>query len=193
MNYDDYKNVRDNAWLTILKTGVNSLPIDLFKVCRGLGIHLCSYEYGERQYFKQIRHDNEIAFSTLIANEWFIFYNADAYPYNRIRFAVGHEIGHIVCKHHYRADFGSNKRYEEMADRFSIRLLTPAIVLHDCHVINPNGIMLLCDITYTSAEIRAKRINELEKQNRYGTSKLEKRLRKQFKNFVQLYEETKGL
>ena len=189
MDYISYQNVRDESWKTLLKTGVNSLPIDLHSVCFNLGIHLYTYDYGAEKYFSHIKNRKDLAFTIKISDEWCIFYNPNIYPYSRVRFAIAHEVGHIINKHHYRHDFfTSNLKYEHQAKKFAIRLLAPAIVLHECNMLDPDKISLHCDISYRAAEIRSKRIKQVENENKFNISKLEENVGKQFRPYIDRYK-----
>ncbi len=101
-----------------------------------------------------------------------------------------HEVGHIVMKH-----IQDKPEYEYEAERFAIDVLAPACVLWGLDIHEPEDIARLCNISITSARIRAERMallykREQEFMQKYGRScflqsPLEKKVYKQFQKFIE--------
>ena len=70
------------------------------------------------------------------------------------------------------------------ANVFARDLLMPATVLATLDIHTPEEIMELCHISRQSAEIRAKRLEELYKRNMFNNHPLEMQVREQFDDFI---------
>lgn len=194
MELENYKNIRDYVWKTLIGGKVKSLPVDLFELCRNLSrkpkvkINLYNYTYGfNMDLITPQMVKGKVAFTTKIFNEVYIFYNDNIYPNARVRYAIAHEIGHLVLKHNYKKSMMTVKEREAEANKFAILLLAPAIVLHCCNAIKTNDIMMICDISYSAAKIRAKSMATYEKLNKYDTLALEREVHKAFQEFIDDY------
>lgn len=101
-----------------------------------------------------------------------------------------HEVGHIIMKH-----IQGNPEYEYEAERFAIDVLAPSCVLWGLNIHDPEEIARLCNISLTSAQIRAERMELLYKREqeflrKYGRScflqsPLEQKVYKQFQKFIE--------
>ena len=106
------------------------------------------------------------------------------------RYTIAHEIGHILIGK-------DSSEYE--AERFAIGILAPACVLWGLDIHEPEDISRLCNISITSAKIRAERMKLLYKREqeflqKYGRScflqlPLEQKVYKQFQDFIGKYKE----
>lgn len=67
---------------------------------------------------------------------------------------------------------------------FAIRLLAPACVLWGINAVLPNEISKICNISMTSARIRAERLDLLVKRNKFLVSELEEQVYTQFDDFI---------
>ena len=105
------------------------------------------------------------------------------------RYTIAHEIGHILL--------GKDiSEYE--AERFAIGILAPSCVLWALDMHEPEDIAKLCNISITSARIRAERMVLLYKREQefLGTrvhscflqSPLERKVYEQFKPFIDEYK-----
>ena len=171
-NYKQYKKARNAAWRTLIACGVDTLPVDLRKICGQLGQasdgFTVVYEGGPR-----------------------IFYN-DAAPIGRQRFTVAHEIGHVVLGHFNAGRFAIWRRRapdpdaaETQANQFAARLLAPACVLHALDAETPEEIAQLCGMSITAAGHRAGRLAQLRGRDRFLIHPLERRVLRQFTPFIQ--------
>ena len=93
-------------------------------------------------------------------------------------------LGHfIIDKISYRT-FGKRTEEEQVADMFAARLLAPACILHEIGILTPERIKEICNISITAATIRAERMVELEKRNKFYLNPLELKVRNQFEKFI---------
>ena len=190
MEKENYNNLRDYAWKVLSKAKINSLPVNLYQVCDMYNIELKTFKEGS-EIVDILHRENDIAFTFYIASKAYIFFDDSIYPYSKVRFAVAHELGHIISKHNFKHDFEMNREYETQANYFAIRLLAPAIVLHECGILTTEDIMLECDISYSSASIRSKEMKKLETRGNYLISPLEKEVKKHFKNYINHHNKSK--
>ncbi len=209
--YSDYKKARDKAWDIIIKYNISSLPVDVFGLCGQMDIRVLSYTEGKpviKAYALTEHTKGNDGFTTIINGHYVIFYDDTVIPPNRIRFTIGHELGHIVLGHLLsdniscrnsitvwnRGEIKEPNPAENVANIFSSRLLSPACVLWALNIHTADEISRLCGLSKTASEIRAKRMQVLytrelewkEKYNKscFGISPMERACLKQFEHFI---------
>lgn len=106
------------------------------------------------------------------------FYNADSIK-ERQRYSIMHELGHYLLGH---SDYSEENEYQ--AERFAIDVLAPACVLWGLNLHSAEDIARVCNISITSARIRADRMEVLYKRNMFLSHPLERQVFNQFKNFI---------
>lgn len=118
------------AWDVLLKCGICELPVDLQKVCKGLGIGLFSYSQGYRiiQKFGLVQYAiGADGFLFQIDDFAIAFYNQQQSK-GRRNFTIAHEIGHFALGHAntdgaVRREPGSKNDSDEIeANSFAARL-----------------------------------------------------------------------
>ena len=175
-----YNLVRDSVWRTLIRAKTNSLPVNLFDICRSLNIKLVSFEENIK-LVKQLEKEDEEAFVFKgIDRDFYIFYNDNIIPYGRLRFNVAHEIAHVVLKHTSFPFYEENSDFEIEANTFASKLLAPAIVLHYCDTTTAEDIAVLCEMSFKAAK-------KIEPLNKFGTSRLERMVYNNFLNFIKNY------
>lgn len=145
--------------------------INLERLCAKNGWNLISYPNEYMGLLKSISNDG---FSIKWGNEYFIFYNPElkADCYERYRFTVAHEIGHIYLFHHiYVNDFlfmsNSGKALWEMhADTFAQNILMPLKYKTFYKNNNLSVIMNKFAVSKAMASTRINKIYEDEMFNR---------------------------
>ena len=181
MNYNSYKNARDASWYFLIKNEISELPVNISPILNSLNITVRkdvagNLSSGERGY--SVFENN---FYQIVVPEC---------PVPQKRYTIMHEVGHIVMKH-----IQDKPEYEYEAERFAIDVLAPACVLWGLDIHEPEDIAKLCNISITSAKIRAERIKLLYKREqeflqKYGRScflqsPLEQKVYKQFQRFIE--------
>lgn len=196
MLYDRYQAARDAAWRTLLKFEVHSLPVDVEDIAGKLGIEILARPEG-----REGASLPRAAAITLRKSGRFQVLMQKGLSYSRYRFALAHELGHIILQHPMQrlpdgaltfvglANAGDMlpEHLEESdtdADMFAIRLLAPACVLHSLHMHSREGIAALCGLPEGAAAMRAERMALLDYRNAYGIHPLEKQVQKQFLPFI---------
>ena len=124
-----------------------------------------------------------------------VFINDKIHNRNRRRFTLAHELGHALLDHsldeiHYRnSEIDSQTDAQEVeANVFARDILMPATVLAALDIHTPEEIMELCHVSRQSAEIRAKRLQELYQRNKFNRHPLERKVREQFDDFIRNYQ-----
>lgn len=208
MKYDNYKASRDAGWEVLLKYKIDFLPVKISEICRKENIIVRSYEKAY-PLIKSLGFEKNIinndGFSTIVRGEKYIFYN-DNCVVGRQRFTVGHELGHFVMGHVQEgtATYRNKEpnRYdsliEQEANIIASRILAPACVLWGIGVKTPEQIQEICGISKQAAIWRMYRLEKLYAREEvflktYGhscflQSKLEKKVYKQFKDFIKFYK-----
>lgn len=213
-SYKAYKIPRDMAWTVLFKYQIDTLPIDIRSLCNQIGIVLHSYASGKNliaQYRLQPFTSLD-GFSTMLKNNYVVFYNQDVRPVGRIRFTVCHEIYHIIigdvrkntvacrdfvtCWNH--VERLPTNPVERAANIFASRLLAPACVLHALGLRKADEIANLCGLSHTAASIRAQRMETLYRREQqflqqigrscFGQSPKERLVLQQFDAFIQKYK-----
>ena len=110
----------------------------------------------------------------------FILYNS-ALTKQRIRFAVAHEIGHIIMQHSLR----HISNYEQEANMFAARLLMPMAIIKELNIQSPEELAQTFEVSLQSATYRFERYQMLVERNKFYTSPLEQKV-------LNKYKQTKG-
>lgn len=179
MDYRKYQASRNLAWEVLLREGVCRLPVSTSKLCRSMGIHLRYGETGE----------GNDGYSTILGDAMYIVIR-EGMNLGRTRFTVAHELGHILLGHVgtytlvNREPSASDSPIEREANVFASRLLAPACVLWGCGATTAGDIAELCGISQRAAEIRAARMVELIRRDKFLSSPLERQVYKQFLPFI---------
>lgn len=68
---------------------------------------------------------------------------------------------------------------------FAARVLAPACVLWGLGLHTPEEIASACNISFSAAQVRAKRMDELYRRQKFLTSPLEKQLFERFFDYIE--------
>lgn len=194
MSYTDYKNARDAAWEILLACRIEELPVDLNKIVRHLGVRVYSYSRS-----RKLLEDTGLAevagrvsgLTFYIRDQPVILYNELEMP-QRIRFTIGHELGHIVLGHVQPGGHTRQNRdpqpgddpVEQAANRFAADLLAPACVLWGLDLHRAEDISQACKISIQAARFRAERMEILYQRNKFLLHPLERAVYQQFEQYI---------
>lgn len=194
MNYEIYKKSRDAAWEILLACGVDALPVDLNTVARHLGVRVYSYSRS-----RKLIEDTALAevaervsgLTFYIRDQPVILYN-DAESPQRVRFTIGHELGHIVLGHVRPGEYTRQNRdpqpgddpVEQAANRFAADLMAPACVLWGLDLHRAEDIAQVCRISIQAARFRAERMEILYQRNKFLLHPLERAVYQKFEPFL---------
>ncbi|MBQ8140601.1 MAG: ImmA/IrrE family metallo-endopeptidase [Clostridia bacterium] len=189
MYYGAYKDIRNSAWKCLIDFNIGSLPVDILKITRFAKIRVI------RNSSVNELMPGENGKSYFDGSKWIIIYN-DENPTSVSRFTIAHELGHIFLGHELKRvkylnanEFRSKPRAEQEADMFAERLLCPACVLWELNLYSPEDIADICRVPQSVANVRASRMQELYKRNKFLSSPLEKEL---YINFFEYLSGQKG-
>ena len=193
--YEHYKKARNRSWEVLVECGVDRLPVDLWKIAAHYDLRI--YPYSKAALVQLWREDvcTGDGFIVAIGDRKEIFINDKIHNKNRRRFTVAHELGHGILNHdisriHYRnSEIDSQTDMQELeANVFARDILMPATVLAALDIHTPEEIMALCEVSRQSAEIRAGRMEELYRRNKFNSHPLERKVRAQFDDFIRNYQ-----
>lgn len=193
--YEHYKKARDMSWKALLDSGINSLPVDLWKIAEHFNLRMHSYSKSiiAQLFREEVLHGD--GFIVSIGDQKEIFINDKIYHRPRRRFTMAHELGHGILNHdiskvHYRNNENDSQTdmQELEANVFARDILMPATVLSALDIHTPEEIMKLCDVSRRSAEIRAERMEELYRRNMFNSHPAEKKVRELFDDFIRNYQ-----
>lgn len=176
LNYEIYKNSRDASWKFLIEHKVKSLPVDLKTIVSEMDIKVKKDIDGILQRHERGKLIKDDGKATIIIREADIYQN---------RYTIMHEIGHIVLEHMENTE---NESDEYNAERFAIDVLAPACVIWGLDIHSAEDIQKLCQISITSARIRAERMEVLYKRNMFLSHPLERKVFNQFKEFIRKYK-----
>ena len=188
--YEIYKKARDLSWEILLKADITSLPVDLSKVLKAVDVKAILYcdAFFDADSPKLRGSDG---FVTKIGDKKTIYLNESKGTIQRRRFTLAHELGHIVLDHPINPIIYRNSEVDEnqspteiQANIFARDLLMPAGVLAALHVTTVDEIIQICNVSYTSAQIRLERLTELYKRNKFGAHPLERQVISRFSDFI---------
>ncbi|MDE5771281.1 MAG: ImmA/IrrE family metallo-endopeptidase [Ruminococcus sp.] len=176
--YNIYKGARDSSWRFLIDHKVDSLPIDLNKICENMGINL--------------RIDRgvltcERGVTITDGSATYIVLKRDTIP--AMRYTTAHELGHIVLGHTLKngkigRTFIMDDEQEYQAERFAIDILAPACVLWGLNLHTAKDISKVCNISERAAQIRAERMEILYRRNMFLSHPLERQVFQQFRPFM---------
>ena len=169
MSYENYKRARNASWECLINCSIDKLPTDLSQICHHYGIRIIK--------------NSDLTINKLTADEkgkvvkidnrcYIVVRDTDAIPIQR--YTIAHELGHILIE--------QASEYE--AERFAIGILAPACVLWGLKIKSPEEISERCNISIKAAKIRAQRMQDLYKRNKFLTEPIERKLYKQFEPFI---------
>jgi hypothetical protein len=206
--YSIFSDAAEAALLMALDAGVCRLPVSTIHVARHYGVNVVKYADAARlnalysDAGTATPHDTNNARARSSGQAvsqggvWYIIYN-DAEPRRRCRFTIAHELGHIVLGHLIddesaapppRTSTQRNSLHrddnERAADTFAACLLMPAVILREARLLTPDAISRACDVSYTAALSRSRRIAEMEIRRVWHNSALEQALLKNYKNWL---------
>ena len=195
MLYGQYKNVRDAAWRVLIECNITALPVSVSLIANHYGIKLLKNSLVPNEYKL---NEQELGCTILTDNKWYIIFD-NKLPDTTNRFTIAHELGHICLGHllenqqqfeiEYRTFLKRNIE-EQSADMFSARLLAPACVLWGLNLHTPEEIQHRCNISWSAAVNRAKRMTILYKRDLFLSSPLERQVFKQFYPFIEEHKKT---
>ena len=188
--YENYKKARDLSWKVLLDADITCLPVDLKQILKALDVNVFLYCDANLDADSPRLRGSD-GFTTLVGFKKSIYLNETKGTTQRRRFTVAHEIGHIVLEHpispiiYRNSEIDDGQKPEEIqANIFARDLLMPAGVLAALHVTTVDEIMRICNVSYTSAQIRLERLTELYKRNKFGAHPLERQVISRFKDFI---------
>lgn len=184
-NYIYYMEARDKAWEALIKCNITSLPVNLSTIARLNNITILKYSDSKQNLTGD-------GFSLNVNNVNVIYYN-DKKPKARIRFTLAHELGHCLLGHlkfgktynrNSEKDFDGMDIFEMQANVFARDILMPATVLHSLGIKSAEDIAGRCNVSMLSAEIRYKRLTELNERNVFNRHPLERQVYRQFSEYI---------
>lgn len=150
-HYIDFEFIKTIAEDLIEDLGIDSFPIDLFKLAELLKIPLIKYSALPRKQKKFLLEEiSEDGFSLPMENEYVIYYN-DKKPATRQRFTILHEIGHIQLEHHGDASKSYDQKERE-ANHFASCLAAPLSIVISIGARSPQDIATKFKISWDCAE-----------------------------------------
>ncbi len=201
--YRQYQEARDTAWRALLRLEEKRLPVDPLELAAQLGVevHPDPDPRENQRLWTLTRQVRGVCVSLRVQGAWHIFLRDGSLDDSQRRFAVAHELGHLLLGAGTRSlapgvrcfDSGDNQgdlmddppnRADYAADIFAIRLLAPACLLHELGVDTPGGIMALCGLPPRAAALRAERMELLNQRNAFYANPLERRVRDAFRPYL---------
>lgn len=180
MNYECYKSARNGAWQCLIDNKINSLPVKVNQIVRKSGIVLL------KNSTVNLLSKKESGTTLLQRGKLYIIYE-DEQSSQRCRFTIAHELGHIFLGHLFNSNgFFTTDDIEHSANVFARDLLAPACVLHELQILSAVKISQLCNISLEAATYRAERMQELERRNAFYRHPLERKVVKQFNEFIHI-------
>lgn len=201
--YRQYQEARDTAWRALLRLKNKRLPVEPEDLAAAVGVEIHPFPDPQEnnRLWTLANQVRGVCVSLRIGDTWHIFTRDGALDASRRRFAVAHELGHLLLGHETRLlspgvrCFVSGDNQGDLmeetqetpdyaADIFAIRLLSPACLLHELGVDTPCGIMALCELPPKAAALRAERIKLLNQRNVFYANPLERQVRDAFRPFL---------
>lgn len=198
--YRYYQEARDTAWRALLRLKDKRLPVDAEALAKEVGMEVLPFpdaEENPRLAALLSGEEKAAAVSLRIRGKWHIFLREKALDDHLRRFAVAHELGHLLLGHETRVISPGVRAFESRenagdiledpedladyaADIFAVRLLAAACLLHELHIDSSGEIAALCGLPPRAAALRAERMELLNERDAFFTHTLERQVRDQF-------------
>lgn len=188
-NYDytkisaNYFKVRNIAWEFLIKNKVTEYPLDLIDIMKRNNWTLISFkEYSKLKNIsiEEIKKKlSPSSFKFEIERNYFIAINEKLNEQTQ-RFAIAHEIGHILL-HKLIPD---KERLEKEANMFANRILMPLFLIKELKITSIKQLTELCNVTEQRANNRLLRYNKIKSRNKFYTNQLEKQVFENLKPFI---------
>lgn len=202
--YQSYKDARNAAWHALLQLQIASLPVDMDAVMEKLHVELHPFPIRQEEpklYALLQRTGPSLCVTLRIQDAWHVFFRHPGATDAERRFALAHELGHILLRHETfslspgvlafsalenEGDILDDPQDAEdyAADVFASRFLSPACVLHELHLDTAAEITRLCGLPPRAAIQRAERMELLNERDAFFTSPDETKVRDQFLPFI---------
>ena len=201
--YRQYQEARDTAWRALLKLTDKRLPVEPEALALAVGMEIHPFPDAKEnpRLYALANQVRGVCVSLRVEGKWHIFARDHALDDSRRRFAVAHELGHLLLGHETRSlapgvrCFVSGDSQGDLietdpeptdyaADIFAIRLLAPACLLHELGVDTVDGITALCALPPRAAALRAERMKLLTRRNVFYVNPLERQVRDAFRPFL---------
>lgn len=201
--YRQYQEARDTAWRALLKLTDKRLPVAPEALAALLGVEILPFpDPKENERLRTLANQVPgVCVSLRIRGTWHMFIRDGVSDASRRRFAVAHELGHLLLGHETRPlapgvrCFLSGDNQGDLiedpqaitdyaADIFAIRLLAPACLLHELGVDTADGVTALCGLPPRAAALRAERMKLLNRRNAFYANPLERQVRDAFRPFL---------
>ena len=181
-NYEAYKEARDLAWRVLLESEVKELPVDLKVVADAYGIEVISYKKAIDDGRLSLEKAKGRFFIESVKGKRTVYVNNALKDRGSVRFSIAMGIGTcLISKTPWKWD----ERTNYMAGIFARDLLMPAIVLFSINALDAKAIKEVSQVSMKAAEIRAERMAELVARERFNTSRLEEKVKEQFKDYIE--------
>ena len=181
-NYDAYKEARDLAWRVILECGIKELPVDLKVIADTYGTEIISYKKAVDDGRLSPEKAKGRFIIASVNGKRTIYINNSLKDRGSVRFSIAMGIGACLIS---KTPWVWDERTNYMAGIFARDLLMPAIVLFSINALDAEAIREVSQVSMKAAEIRAERMAELVARNRFNTSRLEEKVKEQFKDYIE--------
>lgn len=143
-----YEEIKEIVFFLYRDYGVNTVPIDFEDLADKMGIRLVPYSSLKKDQKKKFLTLSKDGFSNLNKKEkcYYIYYNDDV-AWQRVRFTIMHEIGHIVLGHSEYSE-----KNEAEANFFSRSALAPVCLLMKWEISELEDVVSTFDISYEAAK-----------------------------------------
>ncbi len=201
--YRQYQEARDTAWRALLRLENKRLPVEPEELAALLGVEIHPFPDPKEnnRLWTLTNQVRGVGVSLRVEGAWHMFVRDDVLDAAQRRFAVAHELGHLLLGAKTKAlapgvrcfESGDNQgdlmedpqeAADYAADIFAIRLLAPACLLHELGVDDVGGIMALCGLPPKAAALRAERMKLLNQRNAFYSNPLERQVRDAFRPFL---------
>lgn len=171
--------------------GIESLPVDLTRICMKLGVGISTYRdfallqgITEEEVCRRFYQDG---FTLAGKSRKVILYNQRQTNLMRRRFTIAHELAHILLGHlegelNSAVDLG--KANDRDADNLAAELLCPSVVLHMMGVNTPLEIEQVCQVSSRAAEVCYRSLLHKRMVGGFFTTPEERAVLVQFCSFI---------
>lgn len=142
-----YEEIKEEVYKLFRDYNISNVPIDFIQLTDKMGINLVSYGSLKKEQKRKFLNISKDGFSYLNKKEkcYYIYYNENA-NWQRVRFTIMHEIGHIVLGHEEYSE-----KNEAEANFFSRSALAPICLIIKWEINELEDVVSTFDISYEAA------------------------------------------
>ena len=184
--YRRYQDARDAAWRTLLRFSVRALPVDVRGIAAALGLSLHPFPDADQEPQLHALAAKALGgaacVSLRLGRAWHAFLAPGVTEESHIRFALAHELGHLILAHETCALSPGVRAFQGRENAGDLTDAPQA--LDDYAADTPSRISALCGLPPRASALRAERMELLLQRDAFFAHPLERQVHDRFRPYL---------